>query len=143
MVGEPMKAFGHDRCSPYSTYMVIAFSLLHYPPFPVSLHHFLHTFPSIFHLSLPFTKSIVLFPKICPLSGSHKEGRRNFILNREEDGEDGSKRLKVRFNLEGPYGGAIVFAEVTKSFCPKNFVVYLCRGRFRINFRCIMENGST
>jgi len=45
--------------------------------------------------------------------GGNREGRRNFIMSRETEGEDGSKRLKVRFNLEGKYAGGVVFAEVS------------------------------
>ena len=56
--------------------------------------------------------------------GGKREGRRNFIQSREADGEDGSKRLKVRFNLQGNYGGGIVFAEV-----PSPPTVFSSRGR--------------
>ena len=35
------------------------------------------------------------------------------LYSREETGSDGSKRVKVRFNLQGPYAGGIVFAEVS------------------------------
>jgi len=52
--------------------------------------------------------------------GGHREGRRNFIHSREVEGEDGSKRLKVRFNLEGPFGGAVCFAEVSDQLDAKN-----------------------
>ena len=52
--------------------------------------------------------------------GGNREGRRNFIQSRESDGEDGSKRLKVRFNLQGPFGGGIVFAEVSDQMDTKN-----------------------
>uniref|UniRef100_A0A7S2W907 Mitochondrial import inner membrane translocase subunit Tim21 n=1 Tax=Rhizochromulina marina TaxID=1034831 RepID=A0A7S2W907_9STRA len=46
-------------------------------------------------------------------SGGHREGRRNFVVHREEKGEDGSKRMKVRFNVKGPYSGGIVYAEAS------------------------------
>lgn len=44
--------------------------------------------------------------------GGRKEGRRNFIDNKEYIAEDGTKRLRIRFNIEGPHGNAAVFAEV-------------------------------
>lgn len=47
--------------------------------------------------------------------GGHREGRRNFIEHTDyTDPEDGTQRTRVRFNLEGPYGSAFVFAEVSK-----------------------------
>ena len=52
--------------------------------------------------------------------GGHREGRRNFIQSREYEGEDGTKRLKVRFNLQGPYAGGIVFAETSDKLNSKN-----------------------
>jgi import inner membrane translocase subunit TIM21 len=39
-------------------------------------------------------------------------------------GEDGSKRLRIRFNIEGPFGHAFVFAEVTADM-PKGQWMYL------------------
>jgi import inner membrane translocase subunit TIM21 len=47
--------------------------------------------------------------------GGHREGRRNFIEHTEyTNPDDGSQRTRVRFNLEGAYGSAFVFAEVSK-----------------------------
>jgi len=47
--------------------------------------------------------------------GGHREGRRNFVEHTDYiDPDDGTKRTRVRFNLEGPYGAAFVFAEVSK-----------------------------
>jgi import inner membrane translocase subunit TIM21 len=46
-------------------------------------------------------------------AGGRREGRRNFIENKTYKGEDGSDRLRIRFNIEGPYGHAFVFAEVS------------------------------
>ena len=46
--------------------------------------------------------------------GGHREGRRNFIENTAYDDEqDGSKRLRVRFNVKGPYSEGFVFAEIS------------------------------
>lgn len=57
--------------------------------------------------------------------GGKREGRRNFIEHSEyTDKEDGSKRVRVRFNLEGQNGNAFVFAEVSKNM-PSGEFVYL------------------
>ena len=46
--------------------------------------------------------------------GGHRQGRRNFIENTAYDDEqDGSKRLRVRFNVKGPYSEGFVFAEIS------------------------------
>ena len=46
--------------------------------------------------------------------GGHREGRRNFIEHTEyTDQDDGSKRMRVRFNLEGKFANAFVFCEVS------------------------------
>jgi len=42
-----------------------------------------------------------------------KEGRRNHIEHQEYKAEDGSSRVRVRFNISGPYGKGIVYAEVS------------------------------
>lgn len=44
--------------------------------------------------------------------GGRREGRRNFIEHRDYVAPDGTKRLRIRFNVEGPFGHAFVFAEV-------------------------------
>ncbi|KAJ1445901.1 TIM21-domain-containing protein [Pelagophyceae sp. CCMP2097] len=46
--------------------------------------------------------------------GGHREGRRNFIDNTAYDEPaDGSKRMRVRFNIKGAYSEGFVFAEVS------------------------------
>jgi import inner membrane translocase subunit TIM21 len=46
--------------------------------------------------------------------GGHREGR-NFIKHTEyTNPDDRSQRTRFRFNLEGAYGSAFVFAEVSK-----------------------------
>jgi len=55
--------------------------------------------------------------------GGHREGRRNIVEHTHytEDGE-GSKRTRVRFNIQGQYGSAFVFAEVSNKMSPGDFV---------------------
>lgn len=54
--------------------------------------------------------------------GGHREGRRNFVENTQWTNDDGDKRTRVRFNLEGRFGKAFVFAEVSKSMPAGEFV---------------------
>eukprot|EP00631_Chrysoreinhardia_giraudii_P003674 CAMPEP_0197419344 /NCGR_PEP_ID=MMETSP1170-20131217/4861_1 /TAXON_ID=54406 /ORGANISM="Sarcinochrysis sp, Strain CCMP770" /LENGTH=165 /DNA_ID=CAMNT_0042946439 /DNA_START=17 /DNA_END=514 /DNA_ORIENTATION=+ len=49
--------------------------------------------------------------------GGYREGRRNFIENSTyEEKTDGSKRVRVRFNVKGPFAEGFVFAEVSNKF---------------------------
>ena len=62
--------------------------------------------------------------------GGHREGRRNFIEHTEYTNEDdGSKRVRVRFNLDGQYGNAFVFAEVSKEMKSGEFVYILVQDK--------------
>mmetsp|Transcript_2755 Transcript_2755/g.4276 ORF Transcript_2755/g.4276 Transcript_2755/m.4276 type:complete len:101 (+) Transcript_2755:490-792(+) len=56
--------------------------------------------------------------------GGYRESRRNFLEQTEyTDPEDDTKRTRVRFNLDGLYGSAFVFAEVSKDTPSGNFVI--------------------
>jgi len=72
--------------------------------------------------------------------GGNREGRRNFIMSREVEGEDGSKRLKIRFNLEGKFAGGVAFAEVSNDLNMGNgeWVYLIVQVFFR---RSSHENG--
>jgi len=61
--------------------------------------------------------------------GGHREGRRNFIEHTEYTSDDGSKRTRVRFNLEGPYASAFVFAEVSSEMKSGEFVYILVQDK--------------
>jgi len=50
-----------------------------------------------------------------------KEGRRNFVENDQFVGEDGLKRIRVKFNLEGSRGKAQVYAEVSEKMSKGEF----------------------
>lgn len=55
--------------------------------------------------------------------GGHREGRRNFVEHTEYKSEDdGSKRTRVRFNLEGRFGNAFCFAEQSSDMPGGEFV---------------------
>jgi import inner membrane translocase subunit TIM21 len=44
--------------------------------------------------------------------GGRREGRRNFIEHEDVVHENGTKSIRIRFNVEGPRGKGQVFAEV-------------------------------
>mmetsp|Transcript_35162 Transcript_35162/g.75017 ORF Transcript_35162/g.75017 Transcript_35162/m.75017 type:complete len:290 (+) Transcript_35162:143-1012(+) len=75
--------------------------------------------------------------------GGHREGRRNFVEHTEYvDQEDGSKRTRVRFNLEGPYGAAFVFAEVSKDMPSGEFVYILVQDKRNGAVITVRDNRS-
>ena len=75
--------------------------------------------------------------------GGHREGRRNFIEHTEYTAEeDGSKRTRVRFNLEGPYGTAFVFAEVSKEMPSGEFVYILVQDKRNGHVITVCDNRS-
>ena len=75
--------------------------------------------------------------------GGHREGRRNFIEHTEYTSEDdGSKRTRVRFNLEGQYGNAFVFAEVSKDMDAGEFVYILVQDKRNGQVITVCDNRS-
>jgi import inner membrane translocase subunit TIM21 len=75
--------------------------------------------------------------------GGHREGRRNFIEHSEfTDKDDGSKRTRVRFNLQGQYGNAFVFAEVSKDMASDEFVYLLVQDRRNGAVITVIDNRS-
>jgi import inner membrane translocase subunit TIM21 len=75
--------------------------------------------------------------------GGKREGRRNFIEHTEHtDQEDGSKRVRVRFNLEGPKGNAFVFAEVSKDMPSGEFVYLLVQDKRSGRVITVIDNRS-
>ncbi|KAL7542449.1 hypothetical protein ACHAXR_011787 [Thalassiosira sp. AJA248-18] len=75
--------------------------------------------------------------------GGHREGRRNFIEHTDyTDPDDGTKRTRVRFNLEGQYGGAFVFAEVSKDMPSGEFVYILVQDKRNGAVIAVQDNRS-
>ena len=75
--------------------------------------------------------------------GGHREGRRNFIEHTEyTDQEDGSKRTRVRFNLEGKFGKAFVFAEVSSDMPSGEFVYVLVQDKANGRVFTVVDNRS-
>lgn len=75
--------------------------------------------------------------------GGHREGRRNFIEHTEyQDKDDGSKRTRIRFNLEGQYGTAFVFAEVSSDMPSGEFVYILVQDKRNGQVVNVLDNRS-
>lgn len=75
--------------------------------------------------------------------GGKREGRRNFIEHTEyTNEEDGSKRVRVRFNLEGPNGKAFCFAEVSKDMPSGEFVYVLVQDKLNGQVTNVVDNRA-
>jgi import inner membrane translocase subunit TIM21 len=75
--------------------------------------------------------------------GGHREGRRNFIEHTEyNDKDDGSKRTRVRYNLEGRFGHAFVFAEVSSDMPSGEFVYILVQDKHGGNVITVQDNRA-
>lgn len=75
--------------------------------------------------------------------GGHREGRRNFIEHSEYvDKDDGSKRTRVRFNIEGQYGTAFVFAEVSSDMESGEFVYLIVQDKRNGRVISIIDNRA-
>jgi import inner membrane translocase subunit TIM21 len=75
--------------------------------------------------------------------GGHREGRRNFIEHTEyQDKTDGSKRTRVRYNLEGRFGTAFCFAEVSSTLPSDEFVYVLVQDKSTGRVLTIVDNRS-
>ena len=71
--------------------------------------------------------------------GGHREGRRNFIENTPyKDEKDGSNRMRVRFNIKGPYGEGFAFAEVSDSY--DGFVYLMVQNRRTAVVHTLVDN---
>ena len=77
-------------------------------------------------------------------SGARREGRRNFIENTQyvAKEEDGSNRTRIRFNLEGEFGDAFVFAEVSDRMGSGEFVYVLVQDKRGGEVLTIVDNRS-
>ena len=75
--------------------------------------------------------------------GGHREGRRNFIEHTEyTDKEDGSKRVRVRYNIEGKFGNAFCFAEVSNQMSSGEFVYVLVQDKANGRVQTIIDNRA-
>lgn len=75
--------------------------------------------------------------------GGHREGRRNFIDHTEYvDPEDGSKRTRVRFNMEGQFASAFCFAEVSKDMPSGEFVYILVQDKQTGRVITVVDNRA-
>ena len=75
--------------------------------------------------------------------GGHREGRRNFVEHTKyRNEEDGSNRTRVRYNLEGRFGYAYVFAEVSNKMPSGEFVYVLVQDKASGRVHSIVDNRA-
>ena len=75
--------------------------------------------------------------------GGHREGRRNFIEHTQyTNEEDGSKRTRVRFNLEGRFASAFCFAEVSSDMPSGEFVYVLVQDKQTGRVITVVDNRA-
>ncbi len=60
-------------------------------------------------------------------SGRNTEGRRNHIDSYKYVAEDGSNRLRIRFNIKGDKGQVHVWAEVSDRMKSDEYVYIVCQ----------------
>lgn len=76
--------------------------------------------------------------------GGHREGRRNFVEHTEyTDQQDGSKRTRVRYNLEGRFGAAFCFAEVSNEMPAGEFVYILVQDKSNGRVHTVVDNRAS
>jgi import inner membrane translocase subunit TIM21 len=75
--------------------------------------------------------------------GGHREGRRNFIEHTQYTSEDdGSKRTRVRFNMEGQFASAFCFAEVSSEMSSGEFVYVLVQDKQTGRVITVVDNRA-
>ena len=72
--------------------------------------------------------------------GRNTEGRRNHIEQYKYTAEDGSKRTRVRFNVQGSQGKAVVYAEVADSLQAGDLVYLICQDSRTGRVHTIVDN---
>lgn len=76
--------------------------------------------------------------------GGHREGRRNFIEHTEYTSpDDGSKRTRVRFNMEGQFNNAFCFAEVSSEMPSGEFVYILVQDKRTGRVVSVVDNRAS
>ena len=75
--------------------------------------------------------------------GGHREGRRNFIEHTQYPSpDDGSNRTRVRYNLEGEFNSAFVFAEVSSDMPSGEFVYILVQDKRSGRVITVVDNRA-
>lgn len=75
--------------------------------------------------------------------GGHREGRRNFIEHTQyTDPDNGSKRTRVRFNLEGQFHSAFCFAEVSNEMASGEYVYILVQDKQSGRVITVVDNRA-
>jgi mitochondrial import inner membrane translocase subunit TIM21 len=75
--------------------------------------------------------------------GSHREGRRNFIEHTDYNSpDDGTRRTRVRFNMESQFASAFCFAEVSSDMPSGEFVYVLVQDKQSGRVITIVDNRA-
>jgi len=76
--------------------------------------------------------------------GGHREGRRNFIEHKQyyDENDSSDYRTRIRFNLEGKFGTAFVFVEVSSKMKSGEFVYILVQDKRNGHVLNIIDNRS-
>ena len=75
--------------------------------------------------------------------GGHREGRRNFIQHTEvDDARTGQKHIRIKFNLEGPYQKAFVFAEVAPDMSKGEWVYMILQMKGTGEVHTVVDNRN-
>ena len=75
--------------------------------------------------------------------GGHREGRRNFIQHTEmDDARTGQKHTRIKFNLEGPYQKAFVFAEVAQDMGKGEWVYVILQMKGTGEVHTVVDNRN-
>jgi import inner membrane translocase subunit TIM21 len=73
----------------------------------------------------------------------HREGRQNFVEHTQyKNEEDGSQRTRVRYNVEGQFGEAFVFAEVSNQMPSGEFVYILVQDKSNARVQTVVDNRA-
>ena len=76
--------------------------------------------------------------------GGKREGRRNFVEHTEyTNEEDGTKRTRVRFNLEGQFNSAFCFAEVSNDMPSGEYVYILVQDKRTGRVITVVDNRAS
>lgn len=76
--------------------------------------------------------------------GGHREGRRNFIEHTQyvDPDDDKDKRTRVRYNIEGRFGTAFVFAEMSSKMEAGEFVYILVQDKSNGRVHTVVDNRA-
>lgn len=76
-------------------------------------------------------------------TGRNTEGRRNHVDSYTYKGEDGSNRLRIRFNVKGEKGHILVWAEVSDKMPDSEYVYVIVQDRRTGRVYTVVDNRDS